>query len=207
MNSRGEADRVAAMRPGSSALLGDAATEHALRDALESGAIVHVASHGVMDVDSPMFSRIELARGTGGSADNGRLEVHELLPLFVASPLVFLSGCETGVGEAWSSRYARAADHATLEQAFLYAGAGTVVATRWRIEDQSAAALADGFYAHLAGGDAAEALAAAQRDLIRTGRYGAPHYWAAYAVSGAGVMRTGPVPRPSRAVTASRAQE
>ena len=206
VSSRGEANRVAAIHPGSSVLLGDAATEQALREALQGGAIVHVASHGVLDVDSPMFSRIELARGSGAGADNGRLEVHELLPLWITSPLVFLSGCETGLGGAWSSRYARAADHATLEQAFLYAGARTVVATRWRVEDESAAALADRFYAHLAGGDAAEALALAQRDLIREGRYAAPHYWAAYAASGAGVMQTSPLVSVFRAGALPRAR-
>jgi CHAT domain-containing protein/Tfp pilus assembly protein PilF len=193
-SSRGEANRVAATRDGSSALLGSAATEKALRAALQAGAIVHVASHGVMDVDSPMFSRIELARGSGTGRDNGRLEVHELLPMRIASPLVFLSGCETGIGGAWSSRYARADDHATLEQAFLYSGARTVVATRWRVEDESAAALADRFYSHLANGDAAEALALAQRDLIRDHRYAAPHFWAAYAVSGAGSLQGAPIP-------------
>ena len=201
-SSRAEARRAALGRPGSTALLGERASERALRSALESNAIVHVASHGVMEAESPMFSRIELANGSGAQADNGRLEVHEVLALRVTSPLVFLSGCETGVGKAWSSRYARTDDHATLEQAFLYAGAGTVVATRWRVEDESAAVFADRFYAHLsAGRDAADALAAAQRDLIGDRRFGAPHYWAAYAVSGAGTV---PGATPSSSTPAGR---
>lgn len=191
-SSREEARRAAAGNARSRTFVGGSATESAVRGALQSDAIVHVASHGVMEAESPMFSRIELARGSGAPSDNGRLEVHEVLSLRVTSPLVFLSGCETGVGEAWSSRYAGTDDHATLEQAFLYAGARAVVATRWRVEDESAAAVADRFYAHLAGGagdavDAVDALAAAQRDLIRGRRFAAPHYWAAYAVSGAGV--------------------
>jgi CHAT domain-containing protein len=189
-SSRTEARRAADGHARSATLLGARATEATMRAALQSGAIVHVASHGVMEAESPMFSRIELARGTGVQGDNGRLEVHELLALRVTSPLVFLSGCETGVGAAWSSRYARTDDHATLEQAFLYAGARTVIATRWRVEDESAALFAGRFYSHLAGGavDAADALAAAQRELIRDRRFGAPHYWAAYAVSGAGTV-------------------
>ena len=150
-----------------------------------------------------MFSRIEFAPGTGAQHDNGRLEVHELLALRVSSPLVFLWGCETGVGVAWSSRYAQTDDHATLEQALLYAGARTVIATRWRIEDRGrGAVLAALFYAHLGRNshDVAEALASAQRDLRRDPRFNAPHYWAAYAVSGSGSLwidalrpRTGPL--------------
>jgi tetratricopeptide (TPR) repeat protein len=196
-STRAEARRAADARAGSLVLVGARATEHAMREELKAGAIVHLASHGVMESESPMFSHIALAGGTGAESDNGRLEVHEVLSLSVASPLVFLSGCETGVGEAWSSRYLRTADHATLEQAFLYAGARTVVATRWRVEDESAAAFAGRFYAHLASGtaDAADAVALAQRDLMRSPRFAAPHFWAAYAVSGAGPV---PMSAPQR---------
>ena len=187
-SSPAEARRAASIESGSVVLSGSRATEDALRRALHAGSIVHVASHGVMETASPMFSRIELARGNSTADDDGRLEVHELLSMRVASPLVFLSGCETGSGVAWSSRYANVSDHATLEQAFLYAGAGTVIATRWRVEDASAAALADRFYSHLSAHDAAEALAQAQRDLIHSPRFHESQYWAAYTVSGAGTF-------------------
>ena len=103
--------------------------------------------------------------------------------------VLFLSGCETGSGVSWSSRYARTGDHATLEQAFLYAGAKTVIATRWRVADLGAAALAERFYAHLPTHDVAEALAMAQRDMIRSAEFRDMHHWAAYAVSGSGSIR------------------
>jgi CHAT domain-containing protein len=99
---------------------------------------------------------------------------------------VFLSGCETGVGIAGSNQFARGEDYSTLAQAFLYAGARNVMATLWRVEDDGAAVLAERFYAHLSALPPAEALAAAQRDLLQTGRYSAPFYWAAYQLSGDG---------------------
>jgi CHAT domain-containing protein/tetratricopeptide (TPR) repeat protein len=170
---------------------GASATEARLRDALASGGLVHVATHGVMNVRNPMFSRIELARSSGRSEDDGRLEVHELLELRINAPLVFLSGCETGVGAAWSTQFARGEDYATLAQAFLYAGARSVMATLWRIGDEGAAAFAERFYARLPAEGPAEALAAAQRELLNDPRYAAPYYWAAYQVSGDG----GPLPR------------
>ncbi|MEO8090392.1 MAG: CHAT domain-containing protein, partial [Gemmatimonadales bacterium] len=166
---------------------GASATEARLREALAGGKVVHVASHGVMNLRNPMFSRIELARSTGGAADDGRLEVHELLDLRIHAPLVFLSGCETGVGAAWSTQFARGEDYATLAQAFLYAGARSVMATLWRIGDEGAAAFAERFYAHLPHEAPAEALAAAQRELLKSSRYGSPYYWAAYQVSGDGI--------------------
>lgn len=165
---------------------GRGATELRLRQALAGGGTVHVASHGVMNPRNPMFSRLELAAGGGGQDDDGRLEVHELLALRIGASLVFLSGCETGVGSAWSTQFARGEDYATLAQAFLFAGARTVVATLWPIGDAGAAAFAERFYAGLRTRNPADALAAAQREMAKDPRYGSPYYWAAYQVFGVG---------------------
>jgi CHAT domain-containing protein len=168
-------------------LVGRRATESRFREALSRGDVVHAATHGVLNPRNPMFSRIELARGSGDrSRNDGRLEVHELLSISITSPLVFLSGCETGVGAAWSTQYARGEDYATLAQAFLYAGARNVVATLWRIEDEGAAAFAAEFYPRLADLGPAGALAAAQRAMVLRESYSAPHYWASYQIAGAG---------------------
>ena len=168
-------------------LIGARATESVFRFALSQDGIVHVASHGVMNPRNPMFSRIELApRDRYGPADDGRLEVHEVLGLTIRSPLVFLSGCETGLGAAWLTSFDRGDDYATLAQAFLYAGARNVVATLWRVADESAAEFAGHFYDGLRTLGAAEALAAAQRRMLADPRYQAPYFWASYQVSGDG---------------------
>jgi CHAT domain-containing protein/tetratricopeptide (TPR) repeat protein len=166
--------------------LGQDATEASLREALSRGDLVHVASHGVLNALNPLFSRIDLARGSDAPENDGRLEVHELLDLPIRSPLVYLSGCETGLGLSWSTDFARNEDFTTLGQSFLYAGARNVVATLWRIEDAGAAAFAERFYVHLRQLSPADALAAAQRDLRQDPRYGAPYYWAAYFLTGEG---------------------
>jgi CHAT domain-containing protein len=171
--------------PSARAILGAEATEPRLRDALRSGAAVHVATHAVMNARNPLFSRIELAAsGHDESADNGRLEVHELLALRVASPLVFLSGCETGVGDAWSNAFELGEDYTTLAQSFLFAGADNVVATLWRINDESAAALAARFYEWSKTLPFPEALARAQREMLAAPTLSAPYFWAAYEVTG-----------------------
>jgi CHAT domain-containing protein len=172
-------------RDRASLLEGDRATESALRRALSSETIVHIASHGALNSRNPLFSRIELFRKVmGNPADDGRLEVHEILDFRIQSPLVFLSGCETGMGEAWSSGFARGEDYATLASAFLYSGAGSVVATLWRIDDRGAAELATRFYRHLQDRSPAEALALAQRDLLGSEAHHRPYYWAGYRISG-----------------------
>jgi CHAT domain-containing protein/tetratricopeptide (TPR) repeat protein len=186
-----EADEVARTSPGSHVVVGEAATERAVRAALADTKPVHVATHGILNPRSPMFSRLELARPSTGDGfaptdDDGRLEVHELLDLTIRSPLVFLSGCETGLGPAGSTSFARGEDYATLAEAFLFAGARNVVSTLWRIEDRGAAGFARAFYNAAAHQEPVEALATAQRTLIGDPEYGSPYYWAAYALTGDG---------------------
>jgi CHAT domain-containing protein len=183
-----EARTAARSIPGSTVYVGERADEPRLRSALRGDGLVHVATHGVMNARNPMFSRIELSRGvTGASADDGRLEVHEVLQLRIRSPLVFLSGCETGAGMTGSTHWSRGEDYATLAQAFLYAGTRNVIATLWRISDDGAASFAGRFYTHLASSSPADALSQTQREMIRDSHFSAPYYWAPYVISGEGL--------------------
>ncbi len=182
-----EVQRFKERIPNAIAYAGVDASERVLRDALSAGAIVHVATHAVFNATNPMFSEIRLARGAGGGrGDDGKLQLFEVFGLRVRSPLVFLSGCETGVGASGSTEFERGEDFATLSRAFLFAGARNVIATLWRIDDAGAAALADRFYAHLGSSSAVDALALAQREMLRDARFGAAYYWAGYQASGAG---------------------
>jgi CHAT domain-containing protein/tetratricopeptide (TPR) repeat protein len=184
-----EAGAVARALPEVEVLTGRQASESRLRAALRRGGVLHLATHAELNARSPMFSWLATAPGDGrDAADDGRLEVHEILGLSVRSQLVFLSGCETGLGYAWSTAFASGEDYATLGQAFLYAGARGVLATLWRVDDAGAAALAEHFYRHLGAGPA-EALVLAQRASLADPRYGAPYYWAGYTLAGDG--RTG----------------
>jgi CHAT domain-containing protein len=176
---------VARSLPGASVLLGRDASERATREALASGAVVHLAAHGELNARNPMFSWIEAAPAARRGED-GRLEVHEILGLRVRSPLVFLSGCETGLGTAGSTGFAQGEDFATLARAFLYAGARNVVATLWRVDDAGAAAFATEYYRRLGEAGPVDALAAAQRAMAAEGPYTAPYYWAGYTVAGDG---------------------
>ena len=69
--SREEAYVVAASYGGTTPVIGAGATEAALRTALGRAVVVHVATHGVFDARSPMFSGIRLvAPRTGVRAEN-----------------------------------------------------------------------------------------------------------------------------------------
>ena len=174
---------------GSRVRIGRRANEQAVRRALASDRVVHLATHGILNSNSPMFSRIELSpSGRDGSARDGRLEVHEVLGLTIRSPLVFLSGCETGLGAAWSTEFSRGEDYTTLAQAFLYAGANNVIATLWPIADDGAAVFVENFYTEFQRSSPAESLVSAQRLMLSDSRYRAPYYWAAYQLASIGAQ-------------------
>lgn len=199
--SREEAEAIRGLLPRTEVYLGKRATEARLRGALYGGGVTHVASHGVLNTANPLFSRIELARGASPvtSADDGRLEVHEILDLTIRSRLVFLSGCETGLGRAGLVAAAPGEDYATLARAFLYGGAESVVATLWPVEDEGAAAFAARFYDGLDPDRVPEALARAQRAMLSDPRFAHPYYWAGYQVNGGGDL-AGPRETANRSV-------
>lgn len=161
--------------------LGKTSSEASVRAALREGASVHIASHGVSNARNPMFSRIMVGRSARDGAEDGVLTAHEILELTVHSPLVFLSGCETGV-TLREGAFSPGIEESSLAQALLIAGARSVVATLWRVDDAGAARIAVTFYRHLRGGvPPDESLARAQREAIRSG---ADFTWGAYTISG-----------------------
>ncbi len=183
-----EAEAVLPLRPEALFYRGATATEERLRSVLQGGGIVHFASHAVMNARNPLFSRLELARGSDVPEDDGRLEVHEILELDVRAPLVYLSGCETGLGPAAATQFDRGEDYSTLAQSFMYAGAQNVLATLWRVEDRSAALLARHFYMELLQSSPPEALARAQIRLMADPEFSDPYFWAGYRLNGDGAV-------------------
>jgi len=166
---------------GSELRLASASTEAGLRAVLGQGRPVHIASHGSYNAQNPLFSRMLIGRAIAADGPNdGRLEVHEVLGLRTTSPLVFLSGCETGLGTS-DGPFAQGMEEGSLAQAFLVAGAGSVVATLWPVDDTEAVRLTDSFYRDIAARLSPEdALASAQRDAIR--RQSGGFTWGAYTV-------------------------
>jgi CHAT domain-containing protein len=104
--------------------------------------------------------------------------------------LVVLSACESGLGKELGGE-----GLIGLTRAFQYAGARSVMASLWNVNDQATAELMIRFYRHLrAGKTKDEALRAAQRELIEgpieivdeTGERhlvgaSAPYYWATFS--------------------------
>jgi CHAT domain-containing protein len=178
--SQQESETVAAVYPGALLLSRDLATKRAVLDNLGHFDIVHYAGHAVVNDQVPSLSRLLLARD-GASDDNGALFVSELAKVRLDdTKLVVLAACSTASGMVTNGE-----GIASIARPFLEAGAATVVATLWDVQDQSAASLFQQFHRYVASGQhPAVALALVQRQLIGhqdpTSR--APSQWA-WAVS------------------------
>jgi CHAT domain-containing protein len=105
------------------------------------------------------------------------LQVREIRTLPLNSELVTLSACDTGVGPVGEEGVAN------IVNAFIEAGAQSVVSTLWEMEDRSTAQLMMAFYRHLSQREGkAEALREAQLELLKSGD--PPYYWAGFELDG-----------------------
>jgi CHAT domain-containing protein len=182
-----EASSIARISGGAREYAGGRSSKSAVREALMRGDLVHIASHGSHNSQNPLFSQITVAPKSQRQSD-AVLAVHEIMTIPVRSPLVFLSGCETGLGGVGDGVFSVQSDEGSLAQAFLFAGASSVVATLWPVRDSEAATIATDFYRRIqAGGMPWDALAESQRAAIRRG--GQPA-WAAYTISGIGGVKS-----------------
>src|SRR6185295_18357087 len=79
-------------------LSGADAREGAVRAALATHTVVHLATHGVVRDDAPLTSFLALGSGGPLPAQDGRLTAEEVYGLRLPATLVFLSACRSGRG-------------------------------------------------------------------------------------------------------------
>jgi CHAT domain-containing protein len=148
--------------------------------------VLHVASHFVLAPGRPAESWLYLGDGSRLSlTDLGAMGT-----LFSGFDLVTYSACQTATG---GGRDSTGAEMESLSARTQRQGAEAVLATLWRISDQSTAQFMRTYYAQrLAGLNKAEALRSAQLAMIsgqsrsqpEGSLWGAPHHWAGFVLSG-----------------------
>lgn len=180
-----EAEEIGAIL-GSPVYLTNQATESLIWREAEAASIIHAAAHGEFDHRIPLDSTVKLAEGDG---HDGSLKVREIFDLQLSNAeLVTLSACQTSLAQSVTSEVGRisAGDEiVSLNRAFFFAGAPTVLSSLWNVNDESTALLMTEFYRQWQqqGKSKAEALQAAQA-LVRE-QYPNPYFWAAFVLSGA----------------------
>jgi CHAT domain-containing protein len=182
--SRQEVTSIAGIVPGPSKVLVDAtATEANFKlQPLSNYRVVHLAVHGVASPQFPDRAALVLGNSTA-SREDGLLQAREIRDLDLHADLVVLSACETGNGKLLGEE-----GIASLERAFLLAGAKSVIASLWTADDTYTIALMKRLYQHLVGGsDKGTALQQAKLDLLKEfGNQALPIYWAGFTLVGDG---------------------
>jgi CHAT domain-containing protein len=158
-------------------LLGSTATRTKfLSLPLEKYDVLHLSLHGYADMEFPDRSALVFAPAPELN-DSGFLQAREIRQLHLNARLVTLSACKTAAGPVYGS------GAATIVNAFIEAGAQSVVSTLWDVDDRSGRKLMDSFYRHLADGEGrAQALRDAKFEFVRAGQ--PSYYWANFQMVG-----------------------
>lgn len=143
--------------------------------------ILHFAVHGLSSPEIPDRAALILGRDSK-SNDDGLLQVREITQLSLSADLVTLSACDTAAGKLEGEEGING-----LAEAFLLAGAKSVVGALWSVDDSSTEALMKEFYRHLAKReDKASALRQAKLDYLERLGDRPPVFWAAFTLVGDG---------------------
>jgi CHAT domain-containing protein len=184
--TRREAEAIAEALKGMQVrlLLGEGATHPAVLEAAPKARYLHFATHGLADeTETASYSSLALTLPRVATAeDDGFLSLEDLFSRWRGKlrmcELVVLSACETQKGKIQKDEAVQA-----LPVGFLFAGAPTVIATLWRVDDASAAELMGDFYRRLASGKGKlEAFTEARKALRK--RHPDPYHWAPYVYIG-----------------------
>ena len=153
------------------------ATKSDLKRFVAGHHVLHVAAHGRFDAPEPLLSHIQL-RPDGG--DDGRLTAAEMfgLPLDTVR-LVTLSACELGRATA-----THAGEIVGMQHALLYAGAGALVLSRWKVDSASTSLWMETFYREAARAPLPEAARRAAGAVKARPEYVHPYYWGAFFLVG-----------------------
>jgi len=178
-------------------LMGEFATERAVKQ-VNSPSILHIATHGFFESNpqseagagtinnNPLLLSGLILAGfrvgdSGGGGEDGILTAQEVSALdLVGTKLVVLSACDTGLGniDAGEGIYG-------LRRALVLAGAESQVMSLWKVSDTATKDLMVKYYQKLRENQGrSEALRQTQLEMLESGEYQHPYYWAAFIPSG-----------------------
>lgn len=150
----GEVVAVAALRPSSTLLVGDAATVPAVLSSLDGAGLAHIAAHGSFRAESPMFSSLQLA--------DGPLTVDDIHRLANPPHRIVLPACRSGVVATVGGDGGQ--DVIGFAAALLTQGTAGVIASLADVDDVATVQVMQALHAGLANGQRLdEALAEARR--------------------------------------------
>jgi CHAT domain-containing protein len=150
-----EAQEVSALFEKKLLLTGKQATETTTKNQSPKYDLLHFSTHGEMRGSEPLRSNL---RFTPSASDDGKLTVNEIFDMEIKANLVTLSACETALVKGEAGDFPQGDDLVGLSRAFIHAGTPSVVASLWKVSDDSTVQLMRNFYQNLRSMPKAEAL-------------------------------------------------
>jgi CHAT domain-containing protein len=160
----------------------NATRENLLHLDLSQFRIVHVVTHGILDDDHPELSGLFLSLvDANGRPQNGFVALADVYRMRAPVDLVVLSACRTALGQELQGE-----GLIGLTRGFMYAGASSVLASLWKVDDAATAELMKHFYTNLLrdGLTPPAALRAAQNHIRSQSQWQSPYYWAGFTLQG-----------------------
>jgi CHAT domain-containing protein/tetratricopeptide (TPR) repeat protein len=144
--------------------------------------IVHFATHGLLNNEHPELSGLALSMvDEQGRPQNGFFRLYDIYNLNLRADLVVLSACHTALG-----KQIRGEGIVGVTRGFMYAGAASVLASVWRVEDEATSEFMKRFYEAMInrGLKPPAALREAQTWMRSQKRWRAPYFWAGFVIQG-----------------------
>ncbi len=164
-------------RPAVTVLEGPQATKAQFLSLVGQFPDLHLATHGILDPERPERSYLLMA---GPEETGQRLGIAEIAGLSLRNGLAILSACETAVGEQVPG-----AALITLAAAFSQAGAQSIVASLWKVNDAATRDFMVAFHRTEGASGRAAAFQQAQVSVLSNPQTAHPYYWAPFILIGA----------------------
>ena len=165
-------------------LTGKNATKERVLRRLESVSLVHIAAHGRSETGEILLSPNHASPTNHASPERPKeqdflLTMEDVLKAKLRAKLVVLSCCHTGKGKICAEGVVG------IARAFLGAGARSVIASLWAIEDKATMEFMRNFYEHLiAGHSASKSLNQAMKLVRQSGEFNEVRQWAPFVLIG-----------------------
>lgn len=159
------------------------ATKRAFLDAYKNFEIIHFAGHYVVNPDSPLLSKLVMAKDGENKSDGFLTNIELMNEKLPQTKLVILAACQTGV-----EGYYAGEGLVGLSRTFLVTGVPLVVASAWKVESEKTNEIMKNFhyYRREKKLSTTQALRQAQLDMLNKSndKFQSIYFWAAFAAFG-----------------------
>jgi CHAT domain-containing protein len=164
--------------------IGRDASEKTFRSLAPTYAVIHLATHGVLDNRQPLYSHLLLTKTEGDPENDGLLEAREIMNMNLHADLAVLSACETANG-----RISPGEGVMGMSWAFFVAGTRSMLASQWKVNSASTSQLMMNFYQAQRSKPSkndgnATALRTAALRMMKNQQFRHPFYWAGFVLIG-----------------------